>query len=248
MVSLPKKRLAAFFAVAGLCALPLFADWTLCPQEEARPVQALEYSLAFSAPKGLEGDRVFCAFGYCFDFAPYEAFVGFQSCGNISDITLSSAWWAVRSEHAYNVWNFGIEGIYHYQKYEDVYGEHDAVFYYNVRSQRTNGFSLVIKSGVTVKAANIYAVDEIIWNTGTMGLVQVGKTWKSGFELYTSVASHDTYRYPLFLAPKAIIGTAYTFGCVFRPCMELELGFTDFFATAVYINTLLVRFSARVLL
>ena len=244
---LPKTHLLALlFAVC--MAVPACADWAIRPQAGAKPRHAIDYSLAFSADKGLEQNRAFGSLGYHFNLAPYEAFVGFQESGKVSDITLASTWWAVRSEHQWRVWEFGVEGVYHYQHYEAVYGEHDFLLYYCLRQRRENGFEFVLKNGGTVKVANVYVVKEPVVNKSTVGLVQVGKTWRSGFELYTSVASHDTYRYPLFFSPRFIVGTAFTFGGTFRPSVECEAGFTDFFATAVYMNTLQLRLTGRVLL
>lgn len=247
MFSLAAKRLCIL--LVSVCAmLPASADWALRPQADAKLQQAIDYSLAFSANTGMERNRTFGSLGYHWTLAPYEASVGFQNSGKVSDFTLSSAWWAVRSEHQWRVWEFGIESSYHYQHYENVYGEHDFIVCYCLRQKRDNGFELLLKNGVTLKAANIYTIDGAIVNRSTVGMVQAGKTWRSGFELYTSAGSHDTFRYPLFFSPRFIVGTAFTFGGIFRPSVEFEVGFTDFFATAVYVNTLLVRLTGRVLL
>ena len=245
---LHKTQLLAVFT--ALCVItPAVADFALQPQANTKPTQWIEYALSFSGNAGLERNRAFGSLGYRLDLAPYEGTVGFQSSGKISDITLSSTWWLVRSEHRWRTWEFGVETLYHYQHYEGVYGEHDLLLYYCMRQRRDNGFEFVLKNGGTLKAANLYVVDEIITNKSFIGAVQVGKTWQNGFELYTSVASHDRYRYPLFFSPRFIVGSALTLGGAngcFRPSLELEAGFTDFFTTAVYVDTLLVRIAGSV--
>lgn len=238
----------AAICIGIFCTFPLHADWALHPQAGEKPSQALEYSLAFSANTGIECNSTYNALCYRFDFAPYESFIGFQTSGDICDITLASTWWAVKSQHEYNLWTFGIEGIYHYQHYDGIYGEHDAVLYYSLRSQRTNGFEFLMKTGGSLKFANVYAVDETVFSKDVMGFIQVGKTWNERFKLYTSVSSHSLFRYPRFLAPRAIVGAFYTFDGGFQPCVELEAGFSDFFATALYANAVIVRLTGRFLL
>ena len=247
------KKHVLLALVCILCVPAAFADWALRPQAGSKPVQWIDYALTFNGDFGIERNRALGSLGYSRLFEPFELSAAFQTsadaqCRNINDITLSAAWWAVKSVHQWRTWEFGIESIYHYQHYQDIYGEHDGIFYINMRQRRDNGFELVLKQGGTLKCANLYATDTSITNLNPVAWLSVAKTWQNGFELFSTVGSHSTFRYQLFFAPTFTVGAACTFGGMFRPSIEWIMGCTDFFSASIYINRMAVRFAGRILL
>ena len=239
-----------------LCLLPVFllaaslafADWALQPEKDARPQHWITYALTFNGDFGIERNRALGAVGYQWNYEPFQLSAAVQESGPVSDLTLSALWWAVKSVHRWRTWSFGIESIYHYQHYDDVYGEHDAIFYINMRQKRDNGFELLLKQGATLKAATVYAAEETICNWNPSAWLSVSKTWHNGVELFSTVGSHSSFRYQLFFAPTFTVGAAVTLGGLFRPSLEWVLGCTDFFAASIYINTMALRLSGRIIL
>lgn len=222
-----------------------FAKASFLPEEGQKPQQWIEVGCTRSTNKGLEADTLFLSGNYHFGYMPFECYAAFQSGGLVTDITMNVSWWPVYFKKKNGTLFLGIDELYHYEHYSHISGEHDIITSGGLLWKTKNNFSITLKIGYNKKIATIFAISQRIDNDDISTTLLADKLWSNGMEAFAFVGSHDDFRYPLFFAPRCSLGIAKNFSSGFRICLEMQSGFTDYFATAVYLNNLQYRFSGR---
>ena len=223
-----------------------FAKISFLPEEGQKPQQWIEISCTRSTNKGLEADTFFLSSNYHFGYMPFEGYAAFQVGGKITDITMNISWWPVYFSGNSGTLFLGIDELYHYEHYSHISGEHDIITSGGLLWKTKNNFSITFKLGYNEKIANIFVISQYINNHDISATLLVDKIWANGIEAFAYVGSHDYFRYPLFFAPRCSLGIAKNCTNGFRICLEMQSGFTDYFATAVYLNNLQYKLSGRI--
>lgn len=132
---------------------------------------------------------------------------------------------------------FGAEFIYHFQRYYNLYSEHDIYLEGVFRLALKNRFVFLANLGSGLKFARIDAVDrDFLWDFTLSGSVSLNYYFDSGAEIYGSIVSHTLYRYPLAFTPLYSLGFAWNFKNGFRISSDFGLRLRDQFVVAPYID------------
>ena len=132
---------------------------------------------------------------------------------------------------------FGTEFIYHFQRYYDLYSEHDIYIEGIFRFVLKNRFAFFAKLGSGLKFARIDAIDrDFIWDFTLSGSLSLNYYLNSGAEIFGSIVSHELFRYPLAFTPVYSFGAAYNFKNGFRISSDVGLRLRDQFVVAPYID------------
>lgn len=179
-----------------------------------------------------------------------EGVVGFQAYEDVFDCTLGAQAW-----FPFTNWQFetarialGVGGVYHFQRYKDISAEHDFMLNSTFRYKTDSGTTISFFGGYAGKETKIDALSDFVpWihdDYPEAGMV-IDKVWASGFELYFEHALHDLYRYPLFCSPHYLLGAALNMDSGLRFGGEVSMRVVDGYTTSPYVDSLLLRLTAR---
>ena len=173
-------------------------------------------------------------------FAPnYKALVSVQFSDKIFDFTTLGNYFIPRfnQETESQKLGFGVELVYHFQRYYDLYSEHDIYLEGVFRLALKNRFVFLANLGSGLKFARIDAVDRnFLWDFSLSGSVALNYYFDSGAEIFASIVSHSLYRYPLAFTPLYSLGFAWNFKNGLRISSDFGLRIRDQFVVAPYID------------
>ena len=197
----------------------------------------------FNFTYGIEEKNESCvnfAPGFSPAFAPnFKALASVQFSDKIFDFTTLGNYFIPRlnQETESQKLGFGAEFIYHFQRYYDLYSEHDIYLEGVFRLALKNRLLFLANLGSGLKFARIDAVDrDFLWDFSLSGSVALNYYFDSGAEIYGSIVSHTLYRYPLAFTPLYSIGFAWNFRNGFRISSDFGLRLRDQFVVAPYID------------
>ena len=174
------------------------------------------------------------------NFSPdYKALASVQFSDKIFDFAMLGNYFFPRlnQETENQKIGFGAEFVYHFQRYYDLYSEHDIYLEGVFRLALKNRFDFRANLGSGLKFARIDAVDrDFLWDFSLSGSVALNYYFDSGAEIYGSIVSHELYRYPLAFTPLYSLGFAWNFKSGFRISSDFGLRLRDQFVVAPYID------------
>lgn len=217
------------------------------PEKEQNFSTWIEFSLAHSTNTGIEKNQCFVSSTYCFNFLPFEGYFSFQDTKSISDLCFYANYLPFVFQKKTGIIRLGLFSQYHLQEYNRIYSESDIIFGGRLYWHSDKNFLFSLNVGFNEKITNLKVLNETINNNDLAVSLEFAKLWPSNTEFFLKVGSHDDFRYPLFLAPRVNIGLAQSFANKFRASASMQLGLTDFFATAFYIDSIAYKFSGRIL-
>lgn len=185
----------------------------------------------------------------CLDFSPnFKALASVQFSDKIFDFATLGTYFIPRmnQETESQKIGFGAEFIYHFQRYYDLYSEHDIYLEGVFRLALKNRFVFLANLGSGLKFAQIDAVDRsFLWDFSLSGSVALNYYFDSGAEIFGSIVSHSLYRYPLAFTPLYSLGFAWNFKNGFRVSSDFGLRLRDQFVVAPYIDRYEWNLNAR---
>ncbi len=209
-----------------------------------RVSQFVEAGTGYVAAKNVE--REFNPFNFTYgieeknNFAPnFKALASVQFSDKIFDFTTLGNYFIPRlgQETESQKLGFGAELVYHFQRYYDLYSEHDIYLEGVFRLALKNRFVFLANLGSGFKIAQIDAVDrDFLWDFTLSGSVALNYYFDSGAEIFGSVVSHELYRYPLAFTPVYSLGFAWNFKNGLRISSDFGLRLRDQFVVAPYID------------
>lgn len=209
-----------------------------------RVTQFVEAGTGYVAAKNVE--REFNPFNFTYgfqekeNFSPdYKALAFVQFSDKIFDFAMLGNYFFPRlnQETENQKIGFGAEFVYHFQRYYDLYSEHDIYLEGVFRLALKNRFDFRANLGSGLKFARIDAVDrDFLWDFSLSGSVALNYYFDSGAEIYGSIVSHELYRYPLAFTPLYSLGFAWNFKSGFRISSDFGLRLRDQFVVAPYID------------
>ena len=242
-----KKSAVLTFALSALFACSAYAKVELVPQEE-RPKQYVQLGYGRTFNRGIDRDKNYGEARYNFDWQPFGGFAGFQTDSKIYDLTLRTSFLPFAGYHQNGVWRFGAAAAYHLQRSIDSYCEHDVLGEIEARWISARGLTFTARTGWSYRMTTFDAIKNFSITQSDFTLyAEVDKVWNCGLELFTSIGSYNTYRYPLFFCPQWTFGAAWNIKNFVRIGASLELGMTDFFASVAYFNHIMARCDVRIL-
>ncbi|HAZ96171.1 hypothetical protein [uncultured Treponema sp.] len=174
------------------------------------------------------------------NFAPnFKALASVQFSDKIFDFTTLGTYFIPQlgQETESQKIGFGAEFIYHFQRYYDLYSEHDIYLESVFRLVLKDRLFFLANLGSGFKFAQIDAVDrDFLWDFSLSGSVALNYYFDCGAEIYGSVVSHSLYRYPLAFTPLYSLGFAWNFKSGFRLSSDFCLRLRDQFVVTPYID------------
>lgn len=224
----------------------LFLTGTLEALE--RPLQFVEAGSGYVTAKNIEREFNPFNISYCVKSKPaddfqkiwtYDALFGMQFSKDVFDFTVSGSYFL-----PYTSWQFensrldlGGNLLYHFQRYYDLYTEHDFYFESVFRFAAGNKLVFLSNLGSGFKAADIDALKcGPLWDFSFSSSVFLNYFFNNGAEAYGGISSHELYRFPLFYTPVNYLGFAWNFKNGIRLSTDIGIRFRDWFIVAPYID------------
>lgn len=218
------------------------------------PEQFIEAGTGYVAAKNVE--REFNPFNILYGVRDravqrsfrYETVSALQFSDKIFDFTLAGDYFI-----PYTSWSFGSSVIdlgagvvYHFQRYYDLYSEHDFYLDSIFRLVAFDKLVVIGKAGSGGKAAIVDSLDHgAIWDFTFSALASITYCFDCGAEIYTSVSSHELFRYPLFYTPTYTFGLAWNFRNGIRFASDLGIRMRDRLVVAPYLDRFEWNIKAR---
>lgn len=208
------------------------------------PSQFVEAGMGYVAAKNVE--REFNPFNLSYGIQSksddrtwlYDGLASVQFSEKIFDFTIYGdyffPWFSWKSKKS--KMGFGARLLYHFQRYYDLYSEHDFYFepVFRVASQK---IIFLANLGVGWKAAKIDVLNrDALWDWTLSGSLALNYYFENGAELYGSIVSHEIYRYPLAFTPTNYLGFAWNFKNGFRISTDIGIRLRDWFVVAPYVD------------
>lgn len=235
-----------------LLAFILFFTFSLSFAEfnDGTVTKFFEFDMASSTTRGIEREERLYSGQAGLKARWFDAVAGMQAYEDAFDFTLAGTAWLPFAN-----WNFdtarialGCGGLYHFQRYKDISSEHDYMFTTNFRYHSNSGFTISFWGGYSGKSTRIDELAEYVPlihdHYPAAGMV-IDKIFSNGFEIYFRHATHDFYRYPVFCSPSYTIGGAINLDSGLRFGGEASLRIIDGYTTAPYVDSLILRMTAR---
>lgn len=179
-----------------------------------------------------------------------DAIAGVQAYKDAFDVTIATEAWL-----PFASWQFetarialGAGCLYHFQRYKKISAEHDILLDSVFRYQSGSGTTITFRGGFAQKFTRLDAlrgaVPKIYDDYPEFGML-IDKVWAGGFEIYFEHALHSLYRYPHFCTPHYLLGAAVNLDSGLRFSGDVSARIADGYSTSPYVNSFLLRFSAR---
>ena len=235
--------------VCAFCFSSLaFAQFHLIPNENDRLDQWFEVSYGRSVNKGIERNQSFFSAAWNLDYNPFNLLLGFQYTDEVTDLVIDGDWWLAQFDGHYGRMRLGFELGYHAQWYNNISCEHDINLVPAQLHYRTwRGFWVGLRTGVFRKMSNVYLLQKMINNWNTLLILSLGKKFDFGLEISLDLGTHSRYRYPVFGTAIFTPGIAWYFPSGFRLGAEAEITMKDWIAATYYMESVVVRFTGRIL-
>lgn len=169
----------------------------------------------------------------------YDGLASIQFSDKIFDFTISGEYFipkfSWRMEKAEI--DIGVQAIYHFQRYYDLYSENDFYIESVFRFISKDKFVFLANLGSGVKAASVDILQRgPLWDITLSGAVEFNYYFEKGAEIYGGIDSHELYRYPLAYTPTSFLGFAWNFKKGFRVATDIGFRSRDWFVVAPYID------------
>lgn len=237
------RRRLLFILMACMCAMA-FARVQVIPAEDDFISQWVQISYGRSVNKGFERNQNFYDIAYHFQYNPFEAFVGIQMTNDVTDLMLDADWWFLNFREGRL--RIGVDLSYHAQWYTDISCEHDIQLAPQISWCSKSKFKLGVLCGFCEKISDVYLLKKNIFDLNPVLLFSLGKYFSNGLELSLNAGTHTPYRHPVFGTAIFNFGVAWHFDR-FRVGAEAEITMCDWIAATYYMDTVVVRFTGRVL-
>ncbi len=177
---------------------------------------------------------------YGFDFENNNFDFAFKINSSFFDFTYSNESWFIFQDFKYMDLSYGLCGNLHCLRYFDILTEYDLIagtcfaidFPLNYRFSCTSGYHFKSQWNDGLNLRNR-------WHT-IMASLTFSKLFKNGAEILFSYASHDKFRFPLFLSPSWILEGAYNYKS-WRYSAAVQVRVCDEFTTAPYADMIVFR-------
>lgn len=215
-----------------------------------RPMQYAQCDISCSGSRGIERNITLYSLEYGLKAKNAEGRIGFQFSEDNFASTISGDLWPSVSTWKFYSYTINLGGglTYHFQNNFDVSCEHDIVASVNYRFLTSKNLIFTMRQGFGVKASKVYEISSdvsYLWDQNILISIRLDKILSNGLEFYSEASTYTFYRYALFGSPKYMVGGAYNMDCGLRFGGEFEIGFSDHFTTAPYVNSIIFRMSAR---
>ena len=237
------KRRILFILMACMCAMA-FARVQVIPDENDSISQWFQISYGRSTERGFERNQNFYDIAYNFQYNPFEAFFGIQMTDNVTDMTLDTDWWFL-SFHEGHI-RIGLDFGYHAQWYTNISCEHDILLSPQISFCTKSNFRAKILCGFCEKITDVYLLKKNIFDLNPVLVFSLGKLFSNGLEFSIDAGTHTPYRHPVFGSAIFDFGVAYNFNR-FRVGIDTEITMRDWIAASYYMDSVVVRFTGRVL-
>ncbi len=205
--------------------------------------QFVQFDYSYFADYGIEGDSVLFSGNYGILGKNYDLKTGMQFSDDTFDFSFGGNYFSKNTlswRKARKTVRLGIGGIYHFQTYKNISSENDLLLETALDFIHDSGFRFTFKLGDGFKFSNIYAISPdsgwIIDNTLSV-VIRLYKKWQNAWEAYFEFASHDLFRYPLFISPQHVLGFAYYIEDSVRVGLDFKLRIADEIVTAPMISS-----------
>lgn len=169
----------------------------------------------------------------------YDGFASIQFSDKIFDFTVSCEYfipyasWKMENSQI----DIGVQAIYHFQRYYDLYSENDFYIESVFRFITKERLVFLANLGSGTKAASVDVLQRgAIWDFTFSGSVSFNYYFQNGAEIYGGIVSHELYRFPIAYTPTDFLGLAWNFKNGFRLSSDLGLRMRDWFVVAPYID------------
>lgn len=240
-VEMKKNYLVIFLIFSLFLFAPAFASGFEFPE------QFVEAGTGYVAAKNVE--REFNPFNLSYGIKSkspdrtwrYDALSSVQFSDKIFDFTVCGEYFFQRACWKLNKSQveigLGAQAVYHFQRYYDLFSEHDFYLEPVFRLVSWNKLVFLSKLGGGAKAAKIDVLGRgALWDFTLSGSLAFNYYCAGGTELYGGIVSHELYRYPLAFTPTCFIGIAGNLKNGFRLSSDIGLRFRDWFVVAPYID------------
>jgi hypothetical protein len=217
-------------------------------QKKDDSVRSITFYAGASVVRGVEQGSVLGGGIYSFSNTKFEALSGLQCTKDVLDITAAGAWKPFVWNIDRHVISIGIDALYHFQNYTDISNEHDIIGGLLFEYETPFSLKMFFNTGYAEKITTVFAVQNFVpyfRDHGISACTGFDKTWKSGFELYHMIGTHDVFRYPLFCTLSFTYGAGWNFKNKVRLSMEAETRMTDIFIVAANLDSMELRLALR---
>src|SRR5574344_16307 len=227
----------------------LFASvYAKTAQTKNDSARSITFYAGASVVRGMEQGSVIGGGIYSFSNKKVEALGGLQCSKDVLDITASGAFKPFVWNMDGHVISLGLDALYHFQNYTDISNEHDIICGILCKYETPHSLKMFLDTGYAEKITTVFAVQNSVPYIREHGIsicTGFDKTWKSGFELYHTIGTHDVFRYPLFCTLAFTYGAGWNFKNKLRLSMETETRMTDTFIVAANLDSMELRLALR---
>ena len=237
-----KKLLVCLFTLVFSLSFAEFSDHEI--------TKFVQFDLSTSTTRGIEREQRMFSGEAGLRAHWFDALTGIQAYEDAFDFSIAGEGWL-----PFTNWYFeearlalGIGALYHFQRYKDISSEHDYIFNTTFRYQSKSGTTISFYGGYAGKATKIDALpSSVAWiydDYPEAGML-IDKIWQNGFEIYFHHTLNDLYRYPWFCSPQYKLGAAINLDSGLRYSGDTALRIADGYAASPYIDSLILKLSAR---
>jgi len=209
--------------------------------------QYVETGAGYTSVKSLEHNLPCVTMAYGFRLNDINCEFAFQSNSDTFDFSYTNHSWIITSPHDNFTINYGLFGDIHYQRYKDISSTYDMDGGFGAKWNFKDNSSCYLTCGYGIKSQHIDAVYDYVgaiyshWISASLNYT---KFWDNGCEFSFDFASHDKYRYPIFISPSYIFTFAYNFSD-YRVFTSTQVRVCDEFTTAPYVDLIVFRLGLR---
>ena len=230
-----RNRIFLSLAIFSFLAfLPLHAMEDMRKKDNYFKINGMEHRLSLTvggnSGEGFETYTIMAQPKYQLDMTHLQAYIGMQLDKGSYDCTIGATGWFVPTKKL----RVGVEGIYHFNQYDDVSTVNDILANLRLETRPTYWFGFQAGFGYMYKSRKVFRLDNRIRSNDPTAFVEMDFYLPCNFTVYARAASYELYRYPIFCAP------SFTAGVKFEPTKRLFFGFeasaryVDFFTISTY--------------
>ena len=192
--------------------------------------QRLSLTVGGNSGEGFDDYTIMAQPKYQLDMTYLQAYIGMQIDKSSYDCTIGATGWAMRTKKM----RLGIEGIYHFNQYEDISTVNDLLANLRFEARPTYWLGIQTGLGYIYKSRKIFGLDKRLVSHDPTAFVELDFYLPCNFTFYARASSYELYHYPIFCAP------SFTAGVKFEPTKRLFFGFeataryVDFFTISTY--------------
>ncbi len=211
--------------------------------------QFVQFEYSYFADYGIEGNSVLFSGNYGIFGENYDLKTGMQFYDDAFDFSLGGNYFSAKKlnwRKAHKNVRLGLGGVYHFQSYKNICSENDFLLEAALDFVHDSGFRFTFKLGDGFKISNVYALNSdsgLITDNTLSTVIRFYKKWQSGWEAYFETASHDFFRYPLFMSPQHVFGVAYYIEDSVRAGLDFKLRIFDEIITAPMVSSFVTAIS-----